>query len=543
MPSLSHSPSSSPSTVRTSRYSSLASSGGSFSSAQPDAPPPGWWEPHSGPVNRPLLPDHRSHSFPSTHPTDEQDAKRRRSDQARPASDDPEEAARLRWLSQSRNASFPSAGPSVRPGMRPLPHPLSVSTSTMRGSISYGSGRGSSGAFTPIASPGEMLPRPSTSRNPSLVGGLLSQSFSHLETSESTSNVERPILATPIDRRGGFRDNKQPRSGEPSPRRRSSPESTPTLSDMLHQPRRSSLTELIRHQAGDVAPRSSIHTVALNKPSLSAPLPPWLSRRSPSDQAEEAESSLDSLRRKRMSDAEALLPSMANIERPQPPRRASDIAGFEQEQRRDLTALERRSEMASVDQGPLRDPSEHQLTPTDLEDDEKGGSSSGPKYICAWCQKSFSRPSSLRIHTYSRESDRPLRGIWRKTLIADTGERPFVCEEPGCGRRFSVQSNLKRHAKVHQLGTASASSTHQLPVPAPPPRLVRPGGPTFGPPQIYHSAMGPPMPPPPGFSTWARPPMPPLGQVQHVGREEWEDDELDDVDELEDDEDIKMEDN
>jgi hypothetical protein len=30
-------------------------------------------------------------------------------------------------------------------------------------------------------------------------------------------------------------------------------------------------------------------------------------------------------------------------------------------------------------------------------------SGAGPKYACAFCAKTFSRPSSLRIHTYSRE--------------------------------------------------------------------------------------------------------------------------------------------
>lgn len=29
-----------------------------------------------------------------------------------------------------------------------------------------------------------------------------------------------------------------------------------------------------------------------------------------------------------------------------------------------------------------------------------------------------------------------------------------MCKEPSCRRRFSVQSNLKRHAKVHQLGAS-----------------------------------------------------------------------------------------
>ncbi|CAG8521872.1 6047_t:CDS:2 [Scutellospora calospora] len=57
------------------------------------------------------------------------------------------------------------------------------------------------------------------------------------------------------------------------------------------------------------------------------------------------------------------------------------------------------------------------------------------RYQCPYCSKRFSRPSSLRIHTYSH-----------------TGEKPFVCSEPGCGRKFSVQSNMRRHLRVHRLG-------------------------------------------------------------------------------------------
>ncbi|KAI7886477.1 hypothetical protein K492DRAFT_140546 [Lichtheimia hyalospora FSU 10163] len=55
------------------------------------------------------------------------------------------------------------------------------------------------------------------------------------------------------------------------------------------------------------------------------------------------------------------------------------------------------------------------------------------KYKCLYCQKGFSRPSSLRIHVYSH-----------------TGEKPFNCPEPGCGRRFNVQSNLRRHLRIHR---------------------------------------------------------------------------------------------
>lgn len=56
------------------------------------------------------------------------------------------------------------------------------------------------------------------------------------------------------------------------------------------------------------------------------------------------------------------------------------------------------------------------------------------RYVCDECSKSFSRPSSLRIHQHSH-----------------TGERPFVCSVQGCERAFSVRSNMRRHMKVHNL--------------------------------------------------------------------------------------------
>ena len=49
------------------------------------------------------------------------------------------------------------------------------------------------------------------------------------------------------------------------------------------------------------------------------------------------------------------------------------------------------------------------------------------RYICQTCNKAFSRPSSLRIHSHSH-----------------TGEKPFKCPHSGCGKAFSVRSNMKR---------------------------------------------------------------------------------------------------
>ncbi|KAI5449862.1 hypothetical protein NCC49_003978 [Naganishia albida] len=74
----------------------------------------------------------------------------------------------------------------------------------------------------------------------------------------------------------------------------------------------------------------------------------------------------------------------------------------------------------------------------------------GPRYTCDHCGKSFSRPSSLKIHIYSH-----------------TGEKPYKCTWQNCTRSFSVQSNLKRHAKVHlensgQQAPTGGNQTHHM---------------------------------------------------------------------------------
>ncbi|KAK4240347.1 hypothetical protein C8A03DRAFT_42149 [Achaetomium macrosporum] len=77
-------------------------------------------------------------------------------------------------------------------------------------------------------------------------------------------------------------------------------------------------------------------------------------------------------------------------------------------------------------------------------------SSAQKKHKCKVCDKRFTRPSSLQTHMYSH-----------------TGEKPFGCEVEGCGRRFSVVSNLRRHKKVHKRGGETPSDTgsedHQSP--------------------------------------------------------------------------------
>ncbi|KAH0595550.1 hypothetical protein MHUMG1_06725 [Metarhizium humberi] len=76
----------------------------------------------------------------------------------------------------------------------------------------------------------------------------------------------------------------------------------------------------------------------------------------------------------------------------------------------------------------------------------KVSSSTQKKHKCKVCDKRFTRPSSLQTHMYSH-----------------TGEKPFACEVEGCGRHFSVVSNLRRHRKVHRGDARSeaGSEDHQ----------------------------------------------------------------------------------
>lgn len=64
------------------------------------------------------------------------------------------------------------------------------------------------------------------------------------------------------------------------------------------------------------------------------------------------------------------------------------------------------------------------------------------RYICSTCNKAFSRPSSLRIHSHSH-----------------TGEKPYKCPQPNCGKAFSVRSNMKRHERgCHAATSATLTS-------------------------------------------------------------------------------------
>jgi uncharacterized Zn-finger protein len=69
------------------------------------------------------------------------------------------------------------------------------------------------------------------------------------------------------------------------------------------------------------------------------------------------------------------------------------------------------------------------------------------KHTCPICHKKFTRPSSLQTHMYSHTGEKRIPSfILRvKRLIC----LAFKCDFQGCGRSFSVVSNLRRHSKIH----------------------------------------------------------------------------------------------
>lgn len=73
------------------------------------------------------------------------------------------------------------------------------------------------------------------------------------------------------------------------------------------------------------------------------------------------------------------------------------------------------------------------------------------KHKCKVCDKRFTRPSSLQTHMYSHTGEKrefsPRAQFARTLLIIYPA---YACDVEGCGRHFSVVSNLRRHKKVHK---------------------------------------------------------------------------------------------
>jgi hypothetical protein len=337
---------------------------------------------------------------PGLNLNDDHDAKRRRSDLS-PSMRDHDEQNRLRWLAQSRNASFPISNNSA---------PMSRSSSDYNDSRMMHppappNARGSVSQQDPLDR------RPSgASRQLSLVSGPLSRSFADLSATEkekerererqgsiSTSNEMRPPLHTPP---AGSRSATLSVAEIQSQREHTAtpPESSrantmpPAPGSPRVQQQRTSLSDLIRSQSGDgpsMQAQPSRPDFRLGRPSLSEP--GWYDSRRSSGSSTHSNSTPTSSNTigLRMEDGR---------QRPYHPAMMHPAGGDSMSGMDMLAESARR--ISEEDEyrrsGPGRMAENRSVSPRP--------GNTGPKYQCSFCTKVFSRPSSLRIHTHSRKS-------------------------------------------------------------------------------------------------------------------------------------------
>lgn len=417
LPSLvSNSPSASPSTLRTSRYSSMTSA----SSISADSHNGGWWAPEFERTHSSAS-GHRVPLPPATLGMDDNEAKRRRSDQPLSAHDQ-DEQARLRYMAQSRNASYPTNGlippgphgnrssfssPIMRSMQPPAPPVAGVSAGMSRNAHSHQ----------------DHLPhdrRPSAvPRSMSLVSGPLATSFADLTANErererqgsgTTHDMPPPFpspMGTDRDRRLSslMSDNSQieiqrmrTHTSTPPERFRafSHPPEHETPRPGAPRTARSSLSEQIMAQSGDAQGMSGERARYPSDGSLGAEKPPhhpgataWPATRRSSNSSSHSNSTPGVTVNLNSDDGHT--PTM-RYRREIPDDSNNPMGGMDVLAESARRVSEQEEHRRSVSYGT-----------EDREDSPKAGPG-GPKYQCAYCTKTFSRPSSLRIHTYSRKS-------------------------------------------------------------------------------------------------------------------------------------------
>lgn len=410
---------------RTSRFSSFASS------------EPGWWAPddrdRSGSFSSASQP---RGSFSRGPLNEEPDFKRRRSDLP-PALEDADEVARLKWQAQSRNASFPvsSASGSMSGGSAGFGHGLRTMlyppiASGSRGSISGGN---LPSPLSPSIESRFDSDYHSSMRN-SPITGPLARSFAELSANDNGPSDRRPstlsrlsndsIPPLPSSRRESVASLVAP---DDHPGRSLTRPPSPEPSGRQGGPRRSSLAELIMAQSGDdVSMRRSKENQYLSTPPVkngdagSPQLFHLVPRRESTESALSVQSVTafsDPLSPKRLAAHNSRRGSAASTPKPMTEIRRPSFAsagGGADDDELDVKGDPGMHGMEVLAESARRvaDAERNQAAPSnnassngDMESSppKASGSSGGPKYTCQFCNKTFSRPSSLRIHTYSRE--------------------------------------------------------------------------------------------------------------------------------------------
>ncbi|XP_016412945.1 zinc finger and BTB domain-containing protein 49 isoform X2 [Sinocyclocheilus rhinocerous] len=107
--------------------------------------------------------------------------------------------------------------------------------------------------------------------------------------------------------------------------------------------------------------------------------------------------------------------------------------------------------------------SELKTTPAVETDDlrghvERSEVSSGNKYCCEVCGKTFKHPSNLELHKRSHTGEKPFQcnvcgkgfsqaGNLQTHLRRHSGEKPYICEL--CGKSFAASGDVQRHIIIH----------------------------------------------------------------------------------------------
>lgn len=245
-------------------------------------------------------------------------------------------------------------------------------------------------------------------------------------TGNTSNNNERPVVLPSI---GRIFD------GVP---RRGPPELTlPPLRDSQRSSRSDTWSQYTQYGVHDYPSRTATQSYYLQTRGTRSPPYPYVSAYETDRAVQEARSYSSGSKSQKL---EYYSPSGTGWQKMRSPS-PYDYPSEQQARRYDPIATHRRAFSYSEIQ--------HSRTPSptlyrrQVFDKTSSSPSSSSKHVCNYCGKRFSRPSGLKIH-----------------LTTHTGDKPYICPEEGCGRAFSVRSNMRRHGRIvhHVMPEAQTAS-------------------------------------------------------------------------------------